>query len=300
MNSINFLVVDLKLHDEAATNGAPAAGTAPTDSQASPADGQQGTSGENTAPAAGEKEANKQQDTSKNRHSAFRELINGEYKDLYDKNVQEIINRRFKETKNLRERNGSLENLAVLLSDRYGIEDPEQLAEAIKRDNKFIEEQAEEAGMLPEQYREFKRLERENNAFRRWQQDQEGRRQSEHIYNGWVQESEGMKADFPEFELRRELDNAQFRGMLTSGVSVRTAYEVAHLDDIKSQAATAAGKKAEKNLADNIKAKGQRPAEAGAASAAGVIVKSDVSQLTPEMRRELADRARRGEIITFN
>ncbi len=87
--------------------------------------------------------------------------------------------------------------------------------------------------------------------------------------------------------------------MLRAGVDVKTAYEVIHMDDIKTTVAQAAGKQAETNVTNNIRAKGQRPAEAGAASPAGIIVKNDVHALTPSDRKEIARRVARGEKISF-
>ena len=74
------------------------------------------------------------------------------------------------------------------------------------------------------------------------------------------------------------------------------AYKVLHMDDFLSKATA----QAEKTITNNIRARGARPQENGAAPKSAVVVKDDVSKLTPADRAEIARRAAMGETITFN
>ena len=104
-----------------------------------------------------------------------------------------------------------------------------------------------------------------------------------------------MKEQYPEFDLKAEIQNPRFVAMLRSGVPIETAYQVAHLEEIKSKAAAAR----EKAVTDNIRAAGQRPLENISAQTSGVTYKSDVSKLTKEDRRKIAEQACAGKKITF-
>ena len=68
------------------------------------------------------------------------------------------------------------------------------------------------------------------------------------------------------------------------------------MDDFLSKATA----QVEKTVTDNIRARGARPQENGAAPKSAVVVKDDVSKLTPADRAEIARRAAMGETITFN
>lgn len=94
---------------------------------------------------------------------AFRELINGEYKDLYTQETQRMIDRRFKEARETEKRMQSYQPVLDTLMERYGIADGDakRLLEAVDNDHAYWSEAAEEAGMSEEQYKEFRRLRRE-------------------------------------------------------------------------------------------------------------------------------------------
>ena len=64
-------------------------------------------------------------------------------------------------------------------------------------------------------------------------------------------------------------------------------------------AARRAAARAEKRVADHIKARAGRPAENGIAAHSGFITKDDPSRLKREDFEEIAKRAARGETIRF-
>lgn len=107
----------------------------------------------------------------------------------------------------------------------------------------------------------------------------------------WDAQAKQVRNLYPGFDLGREAQNRTFRSLLRSGVPVRQAFEVLHMDELRSAA--------ERAVTANIKAKGARPQENGAGASSGFTVKDDVSRLTPRDRAELAKRAARGEVITF-
>ncbi len=231
------------------------------------------------------------------KRAEFERLVSGEYKDVFTERTQQLINRRFAETRNLEERLQSLSPLLDTLSKRYGVQDgdPGRLAQAFEADGRFFEELAREQGLTVEQYKAQQGLLRESEQLRKARQEQMAHGQ----YARWLQEAEEVKKTYPSFDLRREASSSQFAAMLRSGVPLRAAYEAMHLDEIKTGVARQVGRRTEQNLTSTIRAKGARPPEAGASAPSGVLVKNDVSQLSRTDRAEIARRVARGEKIMF-
>lgn len=331
MEKYILLDLDLKLFDGAAGAGVSAGaaaggdgtGAAQAEAKATPGSSRRGKTGgaekvvygrQQTAetPATADQDGqtagegpdaggNQTEETPEQRKARFEALISGEFKDLFDERAQGIISRRFKQVKGLEEQLSASKPLVDLLAQRYGITDgdPAKLAQAVEADEAYWSEAAEKAGMDVPQYRQMLRLQRENEALRQAQLRQQGEREAQRQLQAWEQEAGEVKALYQDFDLAAECRNPQFIGMLRSGVPMRHAYEVAHLEDIKSSTAQQAAKQTEKQVTENIRAKGARPQENGTAAQSGVIVKSDPSKLTRADREEIARRVARGETIRF-
>ena len=108
-----------------------------------------------------------------------------------------------------------------------------------------------------------------------------------------------MRARFPAFSLAREAENPEFRGLLRAGLPLERAYLAAHFDELLSDAVRAAADITEKRVADSVRAKGQRPAEAGLGRPTPPARGGEVARLTKRERAEIARRAMRGERIEF-
>ena len=90
-----------------------------------------------------------------NREAEWQKLINGEYREQFQKQVQGIIDKRFAKTKGLEEQNGKYAALMGKVAGRYGLDpgDIDGISAAIDQDQKFLAEQADKAGMTIEQYK---------------------------------------------------------------------------------------------------------------------------------------------------
>lgn len=240
-------------------------------------------------------------DTLEDRKARYREMLDGEFKDIHTEETQRLINQRFKETKQLQEALAAQGPVVDMLMSRYKIQngDMQALAQAIENDSAYWSEAAEEAGMSVEQFKNYQRMQRENEALRRYQQMRQGEESVNRQMQVWHQEAEAIKETYPGFDFATECQNPQFLSMLKNGIPVQHAYEVTHLDDIKNGVARDASKQTERNVVEGIRNKGSRPAENGASTQSGVVVKSDVSKLTKADRMEIARRAARGEMISF-
>lgn len=237
--------------------------------------------------------------TLEDRRKAFQELVNGEYKDIYTEETQRIIDRRFREARNLEERAAKQQPVIDMLMQRYKIADGDlgKLAAAVENDNAYWSEAAEEAGMSVEQYKQFQRLKRENDALLRAQRMRQNQQAAQQQLQKWYSEGEQVKAVYPDFDLGAESKNPQFISMLKAGVPVQHAYEVIHMDEIKAGVAQSTARQTEKQVVDGIRAKGNRPAENGTSSQSAFTVKDDPHKWTKQDRAEVARRVARGETI---
>ena len=240
-------------------------------------------------------------DTLEARRKAFRDMANGEYKDVYTEEIQQIINRRFKDTKALEASLNAQKPILDMLAQRYQIADGDmtKLQAAIEEDNSYWQEAAEQQGLTVDQYKLQMKLERENAELKAAQQKRMGEQAAQQQFAKWTRDAEALKSLYPGFDLAKEMENDQFRGLLRSGISVQDAYKVVHNDEMVEAAARSAAKAASDQMAANIKARAARPSENGTSSKSAVIVKNDVSNLTRAERAEIARRAQRGEKITF-
>ena len=235
------------------------------------------------------------------RSARFNELIKGEYKDLYDAEVQNIVQRRLKSTKDTVEKYNELTPTLEMLARKYGVNasDIKALNKAIEEDDSYYEEEALEKGMSVEQLKYVKKMERENAELRRQQEAEETKANADKLYAAWMDQAEKAKAVYPTFDLAAEMQNPEFIKLLRSNIDVRTAYEVLHKDEIIPAAMHFTAKTVEQKLANSIAAGGRRPTENGMSSQSAAVVKSDVSQLTKADRAEIARRVARGEKIAF-
>ena len=257
-----------------------------------------------TTPAAEvkkETEVTTTSNTLEDKRKAFEDLINGEYKDMFTERTQNIIDRRFKETKNLEAYKQATDPVIETLMSKYKIADGDvnKLAKAIEQDDTYWEEAAEEAGLTVEQYKTVQKLERENAEFKRMQQMQANQQKAEQQIAQWVQQGEEAKKTYPDFDFKTEARDPEFMKMLKAGIPVQTAYEVKHMNTLLTGAARVAAQQAEQQTVARIKDKASRPAENGMSSQSASIIKSDVSSLTKADRAEIARRAARGERISF-
>lgn len=235
------------------------------------------------------------------RNAKFEELIKGEYKDLYDQRMQDTIQKRLKGAKETVDKYNELTPTIEMLAKKYGVDasDIKALNKAIEDDDSYYEQEALEKGISVEQLKEIRKLEKENAEFKRQREEQNRKENADRVYANWMQQADSLKAVYPTFDIKAEMQNPKFIDLLRSNIDVRTAYEVIHKDDIISGAMQFAVQTANQKLTNKIIANGSRPSENGNSSQGSVVAKSDVSQLTKADRAEIIRRIQRGEKISF-
>ena len=231
------------------------------------------------------------------RNAEFDKLINGDYKDMFDSKVQNILQKRLKGTKETVEKYERLAPMLDMLSKKYGIDanDTEGLTKAIEDDDAYYEAESMETGIPVEQLKEMKRMERQNAELKEQLKQRNAREQMA----VWMNQADQLKSIYPGFNFDTEIENKSFAQLLRAGVDVRTAFEVVHKDEIMPAAMQYTAKTVEQKLTNKIIANGARPTENGMNSQSAAVVKSDVSQLSKADRQEIIRRVARGEKIRF-
>jgi len=238
-------------------------------------------------------------DSVENRDKMYRDLIQGEYKDLYDQDVQRIVKNRLKGFDELKQTNSQQQDIIDRLAAKYGVTDLSEIAAAIDNDTAMWEAEADRAGMTTQQYMDYQALQRQNNALLRQESLRAEQAQREQQLQQWIQEGEALKQTFPNFDLKAEMENPNFFAMLQKGIPVGDAFKVMHFDDIQNFTAQTAAQQAEAAVTASVRANGKRPVENGTRTQSSFTVKSDVSKLNKNDRAEIARRVARGETITF-
>lgn len=115
----------------------------------------------------------------------------------------------------------------------------------------------------------------------------------QHI-QGLERQGEAMKATFPGFDLRRELQNPAFARMTAPdvGVSVEDAYYALHRGEIQSAAMQVTAQKTAQMISDSIRSGQLRPVENGAASQGATVTAFDYRGASREQREALKRRIR--------
>ena len=303
----------------AATGGATAGGNASTGAVSSVST-QQTNSGAKSqgSPAQSTSVAGENTKTLEERRKAYRELMDGEYKDLYQEDTQGLINRRFKDIKSIKETNAKQKSIIDILARKYNVDDGnlEKIQEGLNKDDDFWSEMAAMMGMDDaEQCKKFVFMEAETKSLR---EAEKARREAEEAARKaaqerkfvadktakWNAEGEALKATYPEFSLETESQNKDFMSALTfydrAQVQnpVERAYQATHHSELVNRAVEKTRNETEKNVVDNIRAKGKRPMENGVQNNSSFTAGIDWGKLSKSQRADLLRRAERGEIIT--
>lgn len=236
----------------------------------------------------------------KARAQAYKEFTRGEYKDLYDADVQRIVQQRLRGAKGAEESLGKIQGALDLLKKTYGTDDLEKLNQAITDDSRYYEDEAMKRGMDVETYKALRQKDQLIEQYRQQQEaEAERQRQSQQVWR-WRQEEAQLKQTFPDFDLEAEMDasNGELFQMLNRGVSLEHAYLALHMDDIVGNTVQAAMMRGQQKTLEAVRANGLRPAENGAGDARAGKADIDLSKLTAKQMRDIEKRLMHGETIT--
>jgi len=212
----------------------------------------------------------------------FEKLIKGPYKEAFSRRMQEVIDKRFREAKGVEAKMARVSPLVERMAAQYGLDpaDTEGLSKAFEREGE-VRDRRNIRDMSPQE------------------QKAATQRGADRLYQGWMREAQEVEALYPAFDLAVEARNSAFVRLLTRGLDVRSAYEVAHRDEILGSAMRITAQKVAEKVVNNIRARANRPDENGLAGRSGQTFRQGAAGLTREERARIADKAARGERVVF-
>ena len=144
----------------------------------------------------------------------FENMIKGDYKDEFNSRVQKIVQGRIGDTKALQDQNAKMQPIIDMMSRKYGVDasNIDALTKAIQEDDSIFQDEAAKKGMSVEQYKEYRKMESENEHLRLALQQQEARQKGEKTYQDWMQQGEELKEKYglSNFSFEEELQNPDF------------------------------------------------------------------------------------------
>ena len=246
-------------------------------------------------------EGQKAEQTPEEREKAFNDMINGDFRDLFDARMQKAIKERVGEVKQLQQQLQQQNDVIGLVAKKYGISTDKMgdIREALESDDVFWEEAAADQGMTVDSYKKMVKLEAENEALHKAREEAERKNQKDAVFQKWDREAEELKRMYPQFDLQSEIQDKRFLDLMGAGIDMRTIYETLHHDEILPALMQQTAKAATKQQAAAARSGQMRPAENGMSSRPAAQTVKDPAKMTKEERQEYARRAARWEIITF-
>lgn len=208
----------------------------------------------------------------------FRALIEGPFKQEYDRQVQAIVRERLKNCKQseqiLKTLSPALEKLGRQVGLEAGALD-EQTADALAA--RILDSQPRE---LPE------------DADAREQAMQQGFRRLR-------AEFAQVQQRYPQADFSAALAEPAFMNLVARGVDARSAYELTHFQELQSSAVAYGARRAREELSAAMQQGYLRPREGAMDPRAGGACGQDPAAWSKQTRSEVKARARRGEKIRF-
>ena len=221
----------------------------------------------------------------------------------YNKQMQATVQSRLRSSKGAEEALGKLTPALELLARKHGLDpasmDYDALAQAISDDESYYEDKALEMGVSVETAMQIDKQERDTARQQRQEAQNLEQQKIEQHFQKLQQQGEEMKKVFPNFDLRKELQNPAFVRMTSPnvGISVEDAYYAIHRKEIQTASMQVAAQKTAQKISNDIQAGRRRPAENGTSGQAPSVTTFDYRSMSAAQRDELKRRIRSGEKI---
>lgn len=263
--------------------------------------GSQAADGEQLATA---KPEAKQTEETEDKNAQFKKLIKGEYKDVYNKMFKDAINERFKNNKVNEDRLAKAETVLARVAQMSGNSDTKDLDALMSRLDDIdptLEDEAVRRGMSVEALREIKKIERQNAEYARQEQQRKAQEKVNLQMQEWNNQAVELKNLYGDrFNLDEELKNDEFRGLLEYGYPMQKAFEVCHIDEFVGSAMQYASTNTSKQIAQDIKAQGNRPVENGLHNNAPVKSTVDINKISVDDWNKITDLVVQGKVKNAN
>ena len=216
----------------------------------------------------------------------------------YNKQMQATVQSRLRSAKGAEEALGKLTPALELLARKHGLDpasmDYDALAQAISDDESYYEDKALEMGVSVETAMQIDKQERDTARQQRQEAQNLEQQKIEQHFQKLQQQGEEMKKVFPNFDLRKELQNPAFVRMTSPnvGISVEDAYYAIHRKELQTAAMQVTAQKTAKMVSNAIQAGTRRPAENGINGQAPSVTNFDYRAASKAERQALKDHIR--------
>ena len=211
----------------------------------------------------------------------------------YNKQMQAVVQSRLKNAKAAEESLAKLAPALELLARRHGLDaenmDYDALTKAINDDDSFYEDKALEMGVTLETAKRIDQQEREHAR----QQREEARnleyQKLQNHFKKLEQQGEALKQMFPNFDLRKELQNPKFAQMTSpnSLMSLEDAYYAVHRKEIDAARSQVIAQQTKQQISNAIQAGSMRPDENGTSGQSPSVTTFDYSKASKAQREAL-------------
>lgn len=235
----------------------------------------------------------------------FAGLIQGKYKKDFERETSKIVRSRVanleKENERLAKDGEQWAGIGRWLQTRYAKEgeqlSAQELMQRIEADDYFLEAEADKNGVTPDQQRALLRerftAEDEHRELERYRQENAERE----FFSQLVEQSQGLTAQYPDFDLRAEIKNPQFTQLVRYGVPVQQVYEMLHHGELIEKAQRGAAEAARAQTAASVASGGSRVAENGLGRTAQAVQKVDPSKFSDDQMDKIREAVARGERV---
>ena len=217
----------------------------------------------------------------------------------YNKQMQAVIRSRLKTAGAAEESLAKMAPALEVLARKHGLDpanpDYEALAKAINDDDTYYEDKALELGTTVEA---AKRIDQQERDTARQQRQEAMNLEQQRIQQHFVrleQQGEALKKVFPNFDLRKELQNPVFARMTAPGtgiMSVEDAYRAVHRNEIEAAQSQVIAQRTAEKISNSIQAGSRRPDENGTSGQSASVTTFDYSKASKAQRDALKQQIR--------
>lgn len=125
------------------------------------------------------------------------------------------------------------------------------------------------------------------------------RRNAAKQYKALLGEAEELSKKVRGFDLKAELSDRRFRGMLRAGFSMEEAWRAVHFDQLLGTVVRQATEKGAREAAERLRREAARPDENGVKGQSGISRKTSVEHLTGRGIRDILRRVENGAKVKF-
>ena len=209
----------------------------------------------------------------------------------YNREMQAIVQSRVRGAKGAEETLGKLAPALELLARQHNLDpsniDYDALAKAISDDESFYEDKALQMGVSLETAKKIDQEERDTARKQRQEAQTLQQQKVDARFNQIYQQSEEMKKVFPNFDLRKEMENPAFARMMAPDMpfTVEQAYHAVHFKELQTAGMQVAAQKTAQKISNDIASGSRRPSENGITGQAPSVTTFDYSKASPEQRK---------------